>query len=166
MALRSEHRNAANWFDLERDHKSERKVIFMVWLLIAVSIYAVIFVAGRAHSRYLDRLEARRKMVVTIQLFDVSPDIVKETEFAADVTSDAFPIESINSFSVRNQNETCVRPPEADDRSINDEICPVPDEAKLCEACHLPQTKAAVGGVATITNGDEEKRQAKNGTGA
>ena len=78
----------------------------MVWLLIAVSIYAVIFVAGRAHSRYLDRLEARRKMVMTIQLFDVSPDIVKETEFTADVTSDAFPIESLNSFSVRNENES------------------------------------------------------------
>jgi hypothetical protein len=109
----------------------------MVWLLIAVSIYAVIFVAGRAHSRYLDRLEARRKVVMTIQLFDVSPDIVKETEFTADVTSDAFPIESLNSFSVRNENETSVRPPDADDRNINDEICRVPDEAKLYEACDL-----------------------------
>jgi hypothetical protein len=27
--------------------------------LIVVTIYAIIFVAGRAHSRYLDRLEAR-----------------------------------------------------------------------------------------------------------
>ena len=69
---------------------------------------------------------------MTIQLFDVSPDIVKETEF----TSDAFPIESLNSFSVRNEN-TSVRPPEADDRNINDEICRVPDEAKLYEACDL-----------------------------
>jgi hypothetical protein len=29
-------------------------------LLIITGIYAVIFAAGRAHSRYLDRLEARR----------------------------------------------------------------------------------------------------------
>jgi hypothetical protein len=133
----------------------------MVWLLIAVSIYAVIFVAGRAHSRYLDRLEARRKVVMTIQLFDVSPDIVKETEFTADVTSEAFPIGSLNSFSVRNENETCVRPPEADDRSINDEICPVPDEAKLREAGDLPETAAAAGGVTAITNSDEEKGRRK-----
>jgi hypothetical protein len=133
----------------------------MVWLLIAVSIYAVIFVAGRAHSRYLDRLEARRKVVMTIQLFDVSPDIVKETEFTADVTSDAFPIESLNSFSVRNENETCVRLPEADDRSINDEICPVPDEAKLCAASGSAETAAAVGGVDAITNSDEEKSRRK-----
>jgi hypothetical protein len=133
----------------------------MVWLLIAVSIYAVIFAAGRAHSRYLDRLEARRKVVMTIQLFDVSPDIVKETEFTADVSSEAFPIESLDSLSVRNGTETCIRPPEADDRSINDEICPVPDEAKLCEACDLPQTAAAVGGVAAITNSDEEKSRRK-----
>ena len=129
----------------------------MVWLLIAVSICAVIFVAGRAHSRYLDRLEARRKVVMTIQLFDVSPDIVKETEFTADVTSEAFPIESLDPFSVRNKTETCVRPSEADDRSVNDEVCPVPGEAKLCEASDLPETTAAVGGVAAITNSDEEK---------
>jgi hypothetical protein len=58
IALGSEHRKAANEVDSERDHKSE-KGILMVWLLIAASIYAIIFVAGRAHSRYLDRLEAR-----------------------------------------------------------------------------------------------------------
>jgi hypothetical protein len=95
----------------------------MVWLLIAVLIYAIIFVAGRAHSRYLDRLEARRKVVMTIQLFDVSPDVIKETEFTADVTSEVF--EPLNSLAVRNENETCVRPPEADtdNRNINNETC-------------------------------------------
>ena len=35
----------------------------MVWLLVAISIYAIIFVAGRAHSRHLDRLEARWKFL-------------------------------------------------------------------------------------------------------
>jgi hypothetical protein len=34
----------------------------MVWLLVAISIYAIIFVGGRAHSRYLDRLEERWKL--------------------------------------------------------------------------------------------------------
>jgi hypothetical protein len=34
----------------------------MVWLLVAVSIYAIVFVGGRAHSRHLDRLEAKSKI--------------------------------------------------------------------------------------------------------
>src|ERR1700682_4503337 len=70
----------------------------MVWLLIAASIYAIIFVAGRAHSRYLDRLEARPRVVMTVQLFNVSPDLVKETEFTVDLTSEAIhniPIEAL-----------------------------------------------------------------------
>jgi hypothetical protein len=70
----------------------------MVWLLIAASIYTIIFVAGRAHSRYLDRLEARPRVVMTVQLFNVSPDLVKETEFTVDLTSEAIhniPIEAL-----------------------------------------------------------------------
>ena len=35
--------------------------MLMVWLLVALSIYALVVVAGRAHSRYLDRQEARWK---------------------------------------------------------------------------------------------------------
>lgn len=34
----------------------------MLWLLVVLSIYAVVLVAGRAHSRYLDRQEARSKL--------------------------------------------------------------------------------------------------------
>src|SRR5260370_36170602 len=98
----------------------------MVCVLIDVFIYAIIFVAGRAHSRYLDRLETRRRVVLTIQLFNVSPDIVspdiaKDTEFTVDLTSEAIhniPIESLEAFidalgslSVRHQSGTGGRPP-------------------------------------------------------
>jgi hypothetical protein len=106
----------------------------MVWLLIAASIYAIIFVAGRAHSRYLDRLEARPRVVMTVQLFNVSPDLVKETEFTVDLTSEAIrnvPIESLDSFSVRNGSQTCVSAPTADNRTFNHGIRLVPDEAEL-----------------------------------
>src|SRR5258707_10193727 len=121
----------------------------MVWVLIAVFIYAIIFVAGRAHSRYLDRLETRRRVVMTIQLFNVSPDIVspdidKDTEFTVDLTSEAIHnipieslesfIESLESFSVRNESETCVRPPAADNRTFNHGIRLVPGEGELHEA--------------------------------
>src|SRR5258708_12707780 len=109
----------------------------MVWVLIAVFIYAIIFVAGRAHSRYLDRLETRRRVVMTIQLFNVSPDIVspdiaKDTEFTVDLTSEAIHnipieslesfIESLESFSVRNESETCVRPPAPDNQTFTHAI--------------------------------------------
>src|SRR5258708_4245569 len=121
----------------------------MVWVLIAVFIYAIIFVAGGAHSRYLDRLETRRRVVMTIQLFNVSPDIVspdiaKDTEFTVDLTSEAIHnipieslesfIESLESFSVRNESETCVRPPAADNRTFNHGIRLVPGEGELHEA--------------------------------
>src|SRR5258708_3098148 len=121
----------------------------MVWVLIAVFIYAIIFVAGRAHSRYLDRLETRRRVVMTIQLFNVSPDIVspdiaKDTQFTVDLASESIHnipieslesfIESLESFSVRNESETCVRPPAADNRTFNHGIRPVPGEGELHEA--------------------------------
>jgi hypothetical protein len=142
----------------------------MVWVLIAVFIYAIIFVAGRAHSRYLDRLETRRRVVMTIQLFNVSPDIVspdiaKDTEFTVDLTSEAIHnipieslesfIESLESFSVRNESETCVRPPAADNRTFNHGIRLVPGEGELHEA--YAETAAEVRGVAIITNSNEER---------
>jgi hypothetical protein len=119
----------------------------MVWVLIAVFIYAIIFVAGRAHSRYLDRLETRRPVVMTIQLFNVSPDITKDTEFIVDLTSEAIhniPIESLESFSVRNESEICVRPPAADNRTFNRGIRLVPGEGELHEA--YAETAAEVRG--------------------
>src|SRR5260370_20722556 len=121
----------------------------MVCVLIDVFIYAIIFVAGRAHSRYLDRLETRRRVVMTIQLFNVSPDIVssdidKDTKFYVDLTSEAIhniPIESLESFieslesvSVRDESETCVRPTAADNRTFNHGIRLVPGEGELHEA--------------------------------
>jgi hypothetical protein len=48
----------------------------MIWLLVFVLICAINVVAGRAHSRYLDRLEARSD---SIQLFlGGSPDCVDQ----------------------------------------------------------------------------------------
>jgi len=49
----------------------------MIWLLVFVLICAINVVAGRAHSRYLDRLEARSD---SIQLFLVflGPDCVDQ----------------------------------------------------------------------------------------
>jgi hypothetical protein len=84
----------------------------MVWLLIAAAICAIMFVAGRAHSRYLDRLEARRKVVVTIQLFNVSPEIIKESKFTADLTSEASRhSDRVVDSSVGNKDEIYVRSP-------------------------------------------------------
>jgi hypothetical protein len=90
----------------------------MVWLLVALSIYAIIFVAGRAHSRYLDRLEARLNVVVKIQLLSVSSDITKKIGPATDLTLDECREITINPLSsVLAGNQTCVLL-EADDRSI------------------------------------------------
>jgi predicted signal transduction protein with EAL and GGDEF domain len=48
----------------------------MIWLLVFLLIFAINVVAGRAHSRYLDRLEARSDL---IQLFlNGSPDCVDQ----------------------------------------------------------------------------------------
>ena len=48
----------------------------MIWLLVFLLICAINVVAGRAHSRYLDRLEARPD---SIQLFlGGSPDCVDQ----------------------------------------------------------------------------------------
>src|SRR5258708_8573509 len=108
----------------------------MVWLLIAIFVYAMVSIAWGDNSRHLDGLETRRRVVMTIQLFNVPPDIVKDTEFTVDVTSEAIhniPVESLDSLSVRNEDETCVRSPAADDRGFNHGMRPVPGEAELHE---------------------------------
>jgi hypothetical protein len=38
------------------------EVTLMVWLLFALLVYGIIFVAGRAHSRHLDRLESKWRL--------------------------------------------------------------------------------------------------------
>jgi hypothetical protein len=75
----------------------------MVWLLVALSIYAVIFVAGRAHSRYLDRLEARLNMVVEIQLLIVSPEMIKQIEPLTLAENHELMIDSLSRVVARNQ---------------------------------------------------------------
>ena len=49
-----------------RDKGSTKIGVHMIWLLVFLLICAINVVAGRAHSRYLDRLEARSD---SIQLF-------------------------------------------------------------------------------------------------
>ena len=62
-----------------RDKGSTKIGVHMIWLLVFVLICAINVVAGRADSRYLDRLEARSD---SIQLFLVflggSPDCVDQ----------------------------------------------------------------------------------------
>jgi hypothetical protein len=75
----------------------------MVWLLTALSIYAIIFVAGRAHSRYLDRLEARLNMVVEIQLLIVSPEMIKQIEPLTLAENHEIVVDSLSRIVARNQ---------------------------------------------------------------
>jgi hypothetical protein len=106
----------------------------MVWLLVALSIYAIIFVAGRAHSRYLDRLEARLNVVVKIQLLSVSSDITKKIGPATDLTLDECREITINPLSsVLAGNQTCVCLLEADDRSIRYGIRLVSGDTEMLE---------------------------------
>ena len=58
-----------------RDKGSTKIGVHMIWLLVFLLICAINVVAGRAHSRYLDRLEASD----SIQLFlGGSPDCVDQ----------------------------------------------------------------------------------------
>jgi hypothetical protein len=50
----------------------------MIWLLIGISACAVNVIAGRSHSRYLDRLEARSNPMQ--QFLNVSPVFVEQIE--------------------------------------------------------------------------------------
>jgi hypothetical protein len=123
-----------NSFDLERSYRKARKVLLMVWLLVALSIYAIIFVAGRAHSRYLDRLEERLNVVVTIQLLSVSSDITKKIEPATNLTIEECREITIDpSAPVLVGNQTCVCLLEADDRSISHEIRLISGESEMLE---------------------------------
>ncbi len=106
----------------------------MVWLLVALAIYAIIFVAGRAHSRYLDRLEERLDGVVTIQLFSVSSDITKKIEPATNLTLKECHETTIDrSAPVLAGNQTGVCLLEADDRSICHAIRLVSDESEMLD---------------------------------
>ena len=104
----------------------------MVWLLVALAIYAIIFVAGRAHSRYLDRLEERLDGVVTIQLFSVSSDITKTIEPGIDLALEECRESAIDPPTpVLAGNQTCVCLLEADDRSICYEVRLISGESEM-----------------------------------
>jgi hypothetical protein len=106
----------------------------MVWLLVALSIYAIIFVAGRAHSRYLDRLEERLNVIVTIQPLSVSSDTTKKIEPATNLTIEECREITIDpSAPVRVGNQTCVCLLEADDRRISHEIRLISGEREMLE---------------------------------
>jgi hypothetical protein len=125
----------------------------MIWLLLAISICAVVILAGRAHSRYLDRLEAKSGVVVQIQLLGVSPDVVKQIESGtglAPETSHQIPIDSFSGILVVNQ--ACVGPPEAENRSLDYEIRLISDEGEILETYDLRE--------AVLTPSQTETRKA------
>jgi hypothetical protein len=129
----------------------------MVWLLIGISICAIVIIAGRAHSRYLDRLEARLGAVVQIQLLSMPPDVVKQIESAtifAIETSEQLPVAVLSRIVVA--NEACVRSQEANNRGIEYEVRLISNEGELLETYDLREVAVAVSGVNAITNRDKE----------
>jgi hypothetical protein len=52
----------------------------MIWLLVVSSIFAICVLAGRAHSRYLDRVEAKSSL--KIRLLNVASGSVEQIESA------------------------------------------------------------------------------------
>jgi len=120
----------------------------MVWLLFAAAICAIIVLAGRAHSRFLDRLETRRRAVMTIKLVNVSPGILKEAEFTVDLMSETIqdaPIELYDSF-FGNGDKMWVGSPAAHDRGFNTKICQVPGEPELLDGDDLREMQRGEGG--------------------
>jgi hypothetical protein len=57
----------------------------MIWLLVISSTFAICVLAGRAHSRYLDRVEAKSSL--KIQLLNVASGSVEQTECANHLTA-------------------------------------------------------------------------------
>jgi hypothetical protein len=56
------------------------------WLLAAISICVVNVVAGRAHSRHLDRREAKAKADPAVVYLNVSPITVEQLDASFDCT--------------------------------------------------------------------------------
>jgi hypothetical protein len=125
----------------------------MVWLLIAISICAIVILAGRAHSRYLDRLEAKFGAVVQIQLLSLSPEVESAPALAPEAGSE-IPFDSFGGILVVNQ--TCILPKEAEDRSLDYEIRLISDEGELLEAYDLRQVAVAASRVNAIANRGKE----------
>jgi hypothetical protein len=62
----------------------DRRRFDMTWLLAAITICVVNVVAGRAYSRYLDRLEAKAKADPVLIYLNVSPLTVEQLEAGFD----------------------------------------------------------------------------------
>jgi hypothetical protein len=124
----------------------------MVWLLSAISICAMAIFAGRAHSRYLDRLEAKFGGVVQIQLLSLSPKVESAPALAPE-TSSGVPFDSLSGILV--VNRTCVLK-EAEDPSLDCEIRLISDEGELLEAYDLRQVAVAASRVNAIANRGKE----------
>lgn len=99
----------------------------MVWLLIGIvgiSLCAILIVAGRAHSRYLDRLEAKWGVVVQIELLSLSSDIANQSEAVALATTEMQPGSLQAPSRIVVVNQACVRPLTAGDRGIEGQARP------------------------------------------
>jgi hypothetical protein len=90
----------------------------MIWLVALISAGAICVLAGRAHSRYLDRLEARSKL--QIQILDISP---------GPLTGAAVDHHGPNAVSVGNQMWICPQ-------GI-DEACLLTDEGQIIRTYDL-----------------------------
>lgn len=121
----------------------------MVWLLIGISICAIVILAGRAHSRYLDRLEAKFGAVVQIQLLSLSPEVESAAETGSEVPFDSF-------SGILVVNQPCILPKEAEDRSLDCEIRLISDERELLETHDLRQVAVAASRANAIANRGKE----------
>jgi hypothetical protein len=125
----------------------------MVWLFIGISICAIVILAGRAHSRYLDRLEAKFGAVVQIQLLSLSPEVELAPALAPELGSE-IPFDSFSGILVVNQS--CILPKEAEDRSLDCGIRLISDGRELLETQDLRQVAVAASRANAIANRGKE----------
>jgi hypothetical protein len=76
----------------------------MIWLLVVSALFAICILAGRAHSRYLDRLEAKSSL--KIQLLKVASGSVEQIESANHLTAETDRHTAV-AISVGNQMWIC-----------------------------------------------------------
>jgi hypothetical protein len=129
----------------------------MVWLLIAISICAIAILAGRAHSRYLDRLEAKFGAVVRVQLLSLSPELESAPTLAPELAPETWSEIQSDSFSgILVVNQPCILPKEAEDRSLDCGIRLISDERELLETHDLRQAAVAASRANAIANRGKE----------
>jgi hypothetical protein len=90
----------------------------MIWLAVLIAAGVICVLAGRAHSRYLDRLEARSNL--QIQILTISP---------GPVTGVAVDHQGPNAVSVGNQMWICPQ--------RVDEACLLTDEGQIIRTYDL-----------------------------